>query len=107
VRRGACASRGAQRPDRRGVRRPGGSAPGPATICGVSASDPAQPNPEKDPEDWVTGEEPATGPQLSYLGTLAQQTGEDVPEDLTKAQASKLIDELRTRTGSGGETNAG
>lgn len=57
--------------------------------------------PEKDVDDWVTGDEPATGPQLSYLGTLAQQAGEDVPADLTKAQASKLIDELQARTGRG------
>jgi hypothetical protein len=84
------------------------SAPAPAaTIISMSTTDPAQPNPEKDPEDWVTGEEPATGPQLSYLGTLAQQAGEEVPKDLTKAQASKLIDELQVRTGRGGETNAG
>lgn len=57
--------------------------------------------PEKDVDDWVTGDEAATGPQLSYLGTLAQQAGEDVPADLTKAQASKLIDELQARTGRG------
>jgi hypothetical protein len=63
--------------------------------------DPTQPNPEKDPEDWVTGEEPATGPQLSYLQTLAQQAGEQVPEQLTKAQASQLIDELQSKTGRG------
>jgi Protein of unknown function (DUF3072) len=64
-------------------------------------SDPTQPSPEKDPADWVTGEEPATGPQLSYLGTLAQQAGETVPDDLNKAQASQLIDELQARTGRG------
>jgi hypothetical protein len=64
-------------------------------------SDPTQPSPEKDPADWVTGEEPATGPQLSYLTTLAQQAGEAVPDDLTKAQASQLIDELQARTGRG------
>ena len=69
-------------------------------------SDPTQPSPEKDPADWVTGEEPATGPQLSYLGTLAQQAGEKVPDDLTKAQASQLIDELQARTGRGGDSNA-
>lgn len=49
----------------------------------------------KDPEDWTTGEEPATGPQLSYLGTLAREAGREVPENLTKAQASSLIDELQ------------
>ncbi|WP_454084274.1 DUF3072 domain-containing protein [Georgenia sp. Marseille-Q6866] len=49
----------------------------------------------KDPEDWTTGEEPATGAQLSYLSTLAREAGREVPENLTKAQASSLIDELQ------------
>jgi hypothetical protein len=57
----------------------------------------AQPggSPEKDPADWVTGDEPATGAQKSYLETLTRQTDEEVPEDLTKAEASKKIDELK------------
>ncbi len=65
-------------------------------------ADPA-PNesPEKDPEDWVTGDEPMTGPQRSYLETLAQEAGEPVDGDLTKADASKLIDHLQERTGRG------
>jgi hypothetical protein len=67
----------------------------------MAEQDPTQPNPEKDPEDWVTGDEPATGPQLSYLQTLAQQAGQDVPEKLSKAQASQLIDELQAKTGRG------
>jgi hypothetical protein len=50
---------------------------------------------EKDPADWVTGDEPATGAQKSYLETLTRATDEDVPEDLTKAEASKKIDELK------------
>jgi hypothetical protein len=58
-------------------------------------------NPEKDPEDWTTGDEPMTGPQASYLHTLAQEAGEDVPDGLTKAQASIKIDELQERTGRG------
>ncbi|MEP6979799.1 MAG: DUF3072 domain-containing protein, partial [Nakamurella sp.] len=45
-------------------------------------------NPEKDPKEWVTGGEPMTGPQESYLNTLAQEAGTDVPDDLTKADAS-------------------
>ncbi|WP_344321486.1 DUF3072 domain-containing protein [Streptomyces macrosporus] len=55
-------------------------------------------NPDKDVEDWVTGEEPATGPQLSYLQTLAREAGEEIPENLTKAQASRMIDRLRKRS---------
>jgi hypothetical protein len=54
---------------------------------------------EKDPDDWVTGDEPMTGPQASYLATLAHDTGRDVPESLTKAEASKLIDELQAGSG--------
>ncbi len=57
-------------------------------------------NPEKDPSDWVTGDEPVTGPQQSYLSTLAQQAGEEVDTtDLTKAEASQKIDELKEQTG--------
>ncbi len=55
-------------------------------------------NAEKDPDQWVTGDEPATGPQRSYLETLAQDSGEQVPEDLSKAEASKKIDELQEKS---------
>lgn len=58
-------------------------------------------NPEKDTSEWVTGDEPMTGPQRSYLHTLAQEAGRDVPDDMTKAQASELIDELQQQTGRG------
>ncbi|MGW7453315.1 DUF3072 domain-containing protein [Streptomyces sp. NPDC054787] len=64
-------------------------------------------NPNKDVEEWVTGDEPATGPQLSYLRTLARETSEEVPADLTKAEASKMIDRLREaspRTGGPADT---
>ncbi|HVE46966.1 MAG TPA: DUF3072 domain-containing protein [Acidimicrobiales bacterium] len=61
-----------------------------------------QRNPEKDPDEWVTGDEPVTGAQESYLNTLAQEAGEEVdPERLTKAEASKKIDELQERSGRG------
>ncbi len=56
---------------------------------------------EKDPADWVTGDEPMTGPQRSYLHTLAQEAGREVPDNLSKAQASTLIDELQHSTGRG------
>jgi len=58
-------------------------------------------NPEKDPEDWTTGDEPMTGPQRSYLHTLCQEAGEELDETLTKAEASKRIDELQKKTGRG------
>lgn len=56
-------------------------------------------NAEKDPSAWVTGGEPMTGAQASYLATLAQDTGHEVPEVLTKAEASELIDELQGASG--------
>jgi Protein of unknown function (DUF3072) len=50
---------------------------------------------EKDPEEWVTGDEPMTAPQESYLQTLAREAGVEVPGRLSKAQASELIDTLQ------------
>ena len=57
-----------------------------------------QSNAEKDPADWVTGDEPMTGAQASYLKTLCEETGEEFDESLSKADASKLIDELKQRS---------
>ena len=65
---------------------------------------PAAPNPEKNPDDWTTGGEPMTGPQRSYLQTLCREAGEPFNEKLTKAEASKKIDELQEKTGRGKET---
>src|SRR5437867_4288821 len=62
---------------------------------------PAMKNPEKDPEEWSTGEEPMTGPQRSYLQTLCREAGEEFNEKLTKAEASKKIEELQAKTGRG------
>ncbi|RFA12735.1 DUF3072 domain-containing protein [Subtercola boreus] len=67
----------------------GGDRPDPST----SAS--------KDPSDWVTGDEPMTGPQRSYLDTLAHEAGETLSADLTKAEASEQIDRLQQETGRG------
>ena len=55
----------------------------------------------KDPDEWTTGDEPMTGAQESYLHTLATEAGEKVESDLTKAEASKRIDELQDKTGRG------
>jgi hypothetical protein len=61
-----------------------------------------QENPAKDPADWTTGDEPMTGPQKSYLQTLAREAGRDVElDDLSKADASRLIDELQAASGRG------
>jgi hypothetical protein len=53
---------------------------------------------QKDPAEWTTGDEPMTAAQESYLTTLAHEAGEDVPENLTKARASELIDQLQGRS---------
>lgn len=55
----------------------------------------------KDPEEWTTGDEPMTGAQKSYLRTLSDEAGEEMDETLTKAEASKRIDELQQITGRG------
>jgi hypothetical protein len=60
----------------------------------------------KDPDDWTTGEEPMTGAQESYLHTLASEAGEEVDSNLTKAEASKRIDELQEKTGRGQPGNS-
>jgi hypothetical protein len=58
-------------------------------------------NAVKDPDHWVTGDEPMTGAQASYLQTLSEEAGEDFAADLNKAEASKKIDELQEKTGRG------
>lgn len=55
----------------------------------------------KDPDDWKTGDEEMTGAQRSYLQTLADEAGEEVDLNLTKAEASKRIEELQQKTGRG------
>ena len=62
---------------------------------------PAMQNPEKDPADWTTGDEPMTGPQRSYLQTLCREAGEEFDPNLSKALASKKIEELQEKTGRG------
>jgi hypothetical protein len=58
-------------------------------------------NAVKDPDDWVTGDEPMTGAQASYLQTLSEEAGENFDPDLSKADASKQIDALQEKTGLG------
>jgi hypothetical protein len=59
-------------------------------------------NAVKNPDEWTTGGEQMTGAQASYLKTLSEQAGEDFDPNLSKAEASKRIDELRARTGKSG-----
>lgn len=57
-------------------------------------------NTQKDPADWVSGDDPITGAQASYLATLSEEAGVELPEgDLSKADASQKIDELRAKLG--------
>jgi hypothetical protein len=63
------------------------------------------PNPAKNPDEWSTGDEPMTGPQMSYLKTLCQEANEEFNEKLTKAEASKRIEELQAKTGRGKQEN--
>ncbi len=60
-----------------------------------------QGNMEKDPSNWVTGDEPMTGAQKSYLKTLSEEAGEPFNGSLTKAQASERIEQLQAVTGRG------
>lgn len=60
-------------------------------------------NTVKDPDEWTTGDEPMTGAQQSYLKTLSDEAGEEFDETLTKANASKRIEELQQKTGRGQE----
>jgi len=69
---------------------------------GSEASNPQRSNTIKEPDEWTTGDEPMTGAQASYLHTLAGEAGEAVDEKLTKAEASKRIEQLQEKTGRGG-----
>lgn len=69
-------------------------------LLGARRTDPDNPA-SKDPSDWVTGDEPMTAAQASYLDTLAREAGEEIPATLTKAEASEQIDRLQAKTGRG------
>ena len=58
-------------------------------------------NAVKDPDNWVTGDEPMTGAQASYLQTLSEEAGAEFDPELSKADASKAIDSLQEKTGRG------
>ena len=64
----------------------------------MDTRDATQPGLQRDPDEWKTGDEPMTDAQRSYLETLCRETGEEFDETLSKADASKRIDELRERS---------
>ena len=73
-------------------------------MSGAIPDDPKQHptgNAVKDPDNWVSGDEAMTGAQASYLQTLSEEAGEEFDPSLSKADASKRIDELRANTGRG------
>jgi hypothetical protein len=63
-----------------------------------TTKDTAQPALQREPDEWKTGDEPMTDAQRSYLETLCRETGEEFDDSLSKAEASKRIDELRERS---------
>ena len=68
----------------------------------TQANEQAEPsNAIKDPNEWTTGGETMTGAQASYLKTLCEEAGVEFNDKLSKADASKRIDELRNNTGRG------
>ena len=70
--------------------------PSDATPSKTGSPDPAEySNTEKDPKDWVTGDEPMTGAQASYLKTLCEEAGVDFDPSLSKAAASERFDQLK------------
>ena len=77
-------------------------APVEGEVLGAGAAAPG--TTEKDPDDWVTGDEPMTGAQRSYLDTLARDAGETLSADLTKAEASEHIERLQEATGRGDQS---
>ncbi|ANS79561.1 hypothetical protein SGUI_2165 [Serinicoccus hydrothermalis] len=73
---------------------------GDAEVLGSSSPQSPDEQIERDPQEWTTGDDPATEAQKSYLDRLASAAGEQIPADgLTKAQASEHIDRLQEQTG--------
>jgi hypothetical protein len=70
-------------------------------LIGASPEAGADPALQKDPSEWVSGDDPITPAQKSYLDTLARQAGEQLPADLSKAEASEHIERLKSQLGSG------
>jgi hypothetical protein len=72
-------------------------------ISPTPKQDPPTSNADKDPDNWVTGDEEMTGAQASYLKTLCEEAGEEFDPELSKADASKQIERLQEKTGRGAD----
>jgi len=58
--------------------------------------------PERPPEEWKSAAEPMTDSQASFLKRLSADAGQEFDPSLSKAAASRRIDELLTRGKGGG-----
>jgi hypothetical protein len=65
----------------------------------LGGSSPGEDALQRDPSEWVSGADPITPAQKSYLDNLARQAGEELPADLTKAEASQHIERLKSQLG--------
>jgi Protein of unknown function (DUF3072) len=65
----------------------------------LGASRPGEDALQRDPSEWVSGDDPITPAQKSYLDTLARQAGEELPADMSKAEASQHIERLKAQLG--------
>jgi len=72
-----------------------------ADTIGAPSEDPGDPSLEKDPSEWISGDDPMTAAQRSYLDSLAKQAGEELPANISKAEASQHIDRLKAQLGIG------
>ena len=82
-----------------------GNPPSYASLNRGETANESSSNAIKDPDQWKTGDEAMTDAQRSYLNTLSDEAGEEMNVNLTKAEASKRIEELQRKTGRGLDQN--
>ena len=62
----------------------------------MAAKKPQDQSPVKDPQEWTTGDEPMTGPQKSYLNTLARHSLMQRQQLFSRFEGAQLDDALKT-----------
>jgi DUF3072 family protein len=75
------------------------ASPDPTETETLGSSTPGDGALQRDPAEWVSGDDPITPAQKSYLDNLARQAGEELPADMTKAEASQHIERLKSQLG--------